>query len=224
MPPIGRITPSTLSWLDSYLGSSGAQYLYADVAAVHGYGATNPEEIVTQVQSLNQTLAKHGLSNLELWDTEASWGALTLVGQQQASWLMRYHVGLAATGVSRFVWYAYDNCSWGTLWEGYCPNSQMPIEHVTEGGAAYGVIESWLSGANLPSCQEYENGLWVCALQRAGGYEAWMLWSSTGTAISVPIPEDASLTVYRNWQNSVGALPAELTVDQMPALVENHDL
>ena len=141
---------------------------------------------------------------------------------------MRYHVALATAGVSRFVWYAYDNCSWGTLWEGYCANPQMPIEHITEGGEAYAVIESWLSGANLPSCQEYENGLWVCELQRTGGYKAWMLWSSTGTAISVPISEAFGLTVYRDWQNSVDELPAELTggqgVDQMPALLEDHDL
>jgi hypothetical protein len=79
----------------------------------------------------------------------------------------------------------------------------MPIERVTEGGGAYAVIESWLSGANLPSGPEYENGLWVYELQRAGGYKRWILWSSTGTQISVPIAEDFGLTVYRDWQNSV---------------------
>jgi hypothetical protein len=63
-----------------------------------------PEEIVSQVQSLNQILGKHGLSNLQLWDTEANWGSLAVVGQTQASWLIRYHVALATTGVSRFVW------------------------------------------------------------------------------------------------------------------------
>ena len=225
MPPISRIIPSFLSWLDSYLGGSGAQYTYADVAAFHGYGsATNAEEIVTQVQSLKQILAKHGLSNLQLWDTEADWGAITPVGQQQASWLMRYHVALAATGVSRFVWFGYDTCVWGTLWEGHCPDPQMPVESLTDGGQAYAVIESWLSGANLLSCQQYENGLWACELQRTGGYVAWVLWSSTGAAISVPIPDDSGLTVYRDWQNNVHTLPAELSVDQMPFLLETQDL
>ncbi len=114
MAPISRVTAANLSWLDSYLATSGTQYPYADVAAFHGYGsATDPEEIVAQVQSLNQTLANHGLSNLPLWNTEASWGSLTSVDQDQASWLMRYHVALALTGVSRFVWYAYDSCGWG---------------------------------------------------------------------------------------------------------------
>jgi hypothetical protein len=136
MPPISRVASYSPSWLDSYLSSAGAPYPYADVAAFHGYGATNPEEIVSQVQSLNQILAKYGMSNLQLWNTEANWGSLPVVGQSQASWLMRYHVALATTGVSRFVWYAYDNCSWGTLWEGYCPNPQMPIEQVTQGSDA----------------------------------------------------------------------------------------
>jgi hypothetical protein len=223
-PTISRITQSNLNWLDSYLGQTGAQYPYADVASFHGYGPTNPEDIVTEVQSLNQVLAKHGLSNLELWDTEADWGETTTVGHQQASWLIRYHMALATTGVSRFLWYAYDNCSWGTLWEGYCPSPQMPVEHATEGGEAYGVIESWLSGATLASCQQYENGLWSCELQRPGGYDAWMLWSSTGTQITIPIPEGSGLTVYRDWQNNVDTLPASLTVDEMPVLVENVDL
>jgi centrosomal CEP192-like protein/ASPM-SPD-2-Hydin domain-containing protein len=224
MPSISRITSSNLTWLDSYLAGSGAQYPYADVASFHGYGAANPEDIVAEVQSLNQILAKHGLSDLQLWNTEASWGSITPVGQQQASWLMRYHVALAATGVSRFVWYAYDSCSWGVLWVGYCDNPQMPNESVTDGGEAYAAIESWLSGANLPSCRQYQNGLWACELQRAGGYEAWMLWSSTGTDISVPIPADFGLTVYRDWQNNVDTLPTELMVDQMPVLIENQDL
>ena len=225
MPSISRITPANLSWLDSYLAGAGAQYPYADVAAFHGYDITSPEDIAIGIQSLNQTLAKHGLSNLQLWNTEASWGSMTPVGQPQASWLMRYHAVLAMSGVSRFIWYSYDNCGWGTLWETtLCSSPQMPVGQLTDPGKSYGVIESWLSGATLPSCQQYANGLWACELQRAAGYDAWMLWSSTGTDITVPIPDNSGLTVYRDWQNNVNTLPTELTVGQMPVLLENHDL
>lgn len=223
MPPISHVNTASLSWLDSYLGTAGANYPYADVAAFHGYGSgSDPEEIVTQVQSLNQTLANHGLSKLQLWNTEASWGSQPSVSLNQAAWLMRYHVALAATGVSRFVWYAYDNCGWGTLWEApWCVDPQMPISQVTDPGAAYGVIEKWLTGAKIVKCQLFENGLWSCELQRPENYSAWMIWSSTGTDITVPIPESSGLTVYRDWQNKVTALPAELTVGQMPVLIGN---
>jgi len=225
LPPINKVNPSNLSWLDSYLATTGPTYPYADVAAFHGYGSTTdgaPEQIVTQVQSLNQILANHGLSNLQLWNTEASWGSLTSVDQDQASWLMRYHVALALTGVSRFIWYAYDNCGWGTLWEApWCSNPLMPLAQVTAPGEAYAVIENWLSGANLVSCQTYQNGLWVCEFERPGNYSAWMVWSSTGTEIAVPIPANSGLTVYRDWQNDVNSLPAELTVGEMPVLLGN---
>jgi hypothetical protein len=224
LPPISRISPANLTWLDAYMATAGAQYPYADVAAFHGYDLTSPEDMATEVPLLNQTLANHGLSNLPLWDTEASWGSLTPVDQDQASWLMRYHAVLATTNVSRFVWYAYDNCGWGTLWEStLCASPQMPVGQLTDPGEAYGVIEGWLSGAILSSCQQYENGLWACELRRAGGYDAWMLWSSAGTEISVPITGSV-LTVYRDWQNNVNALPSELTVGEMPMLLENQDL
>jgi hypothetical protein len=224
-PSISRINPPNLSWLNSYLAAAGARYPYADIAAFHGYGSANPEEIVGQVQSLKQTLAKHGLSNLPLWNTEASWGATTPAGPQQASWLMRYHVAQAVAGVSRFIWYAYDNCGWGTLWEApWCKDPKTPVGQVTDPGEAYAVIENWLAGAILTRCNQYQNGLWACELQRAEGYEGWMVWNSTVTNISIPILRESGLTVSRDWQNKLNALPTEITVNQMPVLLESRDL
>jgi hypothetical protein len=222
-PPISDVNTANLAWLDSYLATAGATYPYADVAAFHGYAYDSPPEyIATQVQMIQQTLANHGMSNLQLWDTEASWGSQPSVDQDQAAWLMRYHVVLATTGVSRFVWYSYDSCGWGTLWEApWCVDPQMPVSQVTDPGIAYGVIENWLSGADLVNCQIYENGLWSCELQRPGNYSAWMVWSSTGTSISVPIPESSGLTVYLDWQNNVNSLPSALTVGEMPVLIGN---
>ena len=100
-----------------------------------------------------------------------------------------------------------------------------PVNQLTVAGVAYGVLEQWLTGANLTQCQQYQNGLWACELQRSGGnYDAWMLWSSTGANISVPVPENFGLTVCRDWQNNVLTLPAQITVNQMPVLLENYDL
>jgi hypothetical protein len=136
---------------------------------------------------------------------------------------MRYHAAQAALGVTRFVWYAYDQCGWGTLWSSpLCTANQGPTGQLTEAGNAYSTIENWFTGANLTQCQQYQNGLWACELQRSGGYDAWMLWSSTGTNLSVPVPQNLGLTVYRDWQGNVHTLPAELTVNQMPVLLENQ--
>jgi hypothetical protein len=183
---------------------------------------SDPEQIVSQVQSLNQILANHGLSTLPLWNTEASWGSLTSVDQDQASWLMRYQAAQAVTGVSRFVWYSYDNCGWGTLWVApWCTGTTMPLSQPTAAGEAYPVIQNWLSGASIVNCQTYENGLWACELQRPGNYSAWMVWSSTGAEIDVPIPATSGLTIYRDWQNNVDSLSSSLTVGEMPVLLGN---
>ena len=197
-------------------------YPYADVASFHGYGYTQPEDIVQGVAQLKQTLKKHGLASRELWDTEASWGITTTDDQEQeVSWLMRFHVAQAVSGVSRFVWYAYDNCAWGTLWGAACGASPDNWQGVRLPGEAYGNLEDWVAGASLNHCDAYEDGLWACELQRPGGYEGWILWDSTGTVRSVPIPSQLQLTKYRDWRNNSRVLPGEIIIDQMPVIVEN---
>jgi hypothetical protein len=155
LPSISTIDTASLAWLDTYLAAAGSQYPYADIAAFHGYNETNPEHIISDVVLLRKTLAAHGLSGLDLWDTEASWGGDNLMTtDQQASWLMRFHVAQAVAGVSRFIWYAYDSCGYGTLWtpgywNGACAKPQGPASTITAPGEAYPVIESWLIGATV---------------------------------------------------------------------------
>ena len=223
LPPISSLGPTSLDWLDSYLAAAGAQHSYADIASFHGYGVVNPEDVISRIQLLRQTLGKHGLATLELWNTEASWGEeTTQVDQPQASWLMRYHADQIAAGVSRLVWYAYDNCEWGTLWTASSCNTQGTQNAMTAPGRAYGVIENWLVGASLDHCEQYKDGLWACELQRIGGYQGWMLWSSSGVSLSVPTPASSGLTEYRDWQDNGKPLPEVITVNQMPVLLENH--
>jgi len=141
--------------------------------------------------------------------------------EQEASWLMRFHVAQAASGVSRFVWYAYDNCAWGTLWGPACGDSTDNWRGLRLPGEAYANLQGWISGATLTHCDYYKDGLWACELQRSSGYEGWILWNSRGTSLTIGIPRALKLTQYRDWRNNVAPLPAEITVDQMPVIVEN---
>jgi hypothetical protein len=222
LPSINSINAANLEWLDSYLATAGGTYSYADVTSFHGYGYAQPEDILQGVPQLRQTLAKHGLSSFELWDTEASWGTSATDDQEQeASWLMRFHITQALSGVSRFVWYAYDNCAWGTLWGPACRNSSDNWQGLRLPGHAYATVEAWMVGATLDHCERYQDGLWACELRRPAGYEGWILWDSTGTSHSVSVPGALQLTQYRDWQNHINALPSEIDVDQMPTLLEN---
>jgi Abnormal spindle-like microcephaly-assoc'd, ASPM-SPD-2-Hydin len=232
LPPIAILTPADYAWLDSYLASAGTSYPYADIAAFHGYvwSGYAPEEVVSGMQLFEQIISKYGLANLPRWNTEVSWQSnASYDDQSQVSWLMRYHATQVALGIQRVVWYAYENCTWGTLWSSpLCSSTEGPadpVSQLTVAGAGYSTIEKWFSGASLTQCQQFQNGLWACELQRSGGnYSAWMLWSSTGARISVPVPGNFGLTVYRDWQNNVLTLPAQITVTQMPVLLENYDL
>jgi hypothetical protein len=222
LPSINSISGPNLTWLDTYLAAAGATYPFADIASFHGYGYTQPEDIVQGVAQLREILGRHGLSQLELWDTEASWGTTTTNDQEQeASWLMRFHMAQAVSGVSRFVWYAYDNCAWGTLWGPACRDSSDNWQGVRLSGEAYANVQGWIVGATLTHCDRYEDGLWACELQRTGGYEAWILWDGTGSSRSVRMPVKPQLTKYRDWRNNTIVLPEEITVDQMPVIIEN---
>ena len=197
LPPISKLDKTSLDWLDSYLSTAGISYPYADVAAFHGYvwSGYQPEHTVTDVHNLQLILAKHGLGQLPLWNTEASFEWDTNLSQDgHASWLLRYHTSQALLGISRFIWYAYDECAWGTLWASpLCTANSGAVNQLTEAGNAYITAQTWLVGANLAQCNQYANGLWVYELKRSGNYDAWMPWSSTGTAISVPLPTSFGL-------------------------------
>jgi len=226
LPPISRVTTANFQWLDAYLSTAGAQYPYADVVAFHGYDAVSPEDAVQEMPLLENVLQKHGLGNLELWDTEASWGdSTTAVTETQASWLMRHYVLQEISGVSRLVWYAYDSCNWGSLFvTPECSAELNTPVGVNDSGTAYATVQHWMTGATVTQCQQYQNGLWACELQRSGDYDAWMLWSTTGSDISVSFPDDTEYTTYRDWQDNPQTLPSQLTVGQTPVLVENQDL
>ena len=222
LPPINSINEANLSWLDAYLAAAGPTYPYADIASFHGYGNEQPEDIVAAVAQLTKTLARHGLSSLELWDTEASWGTSTNDDQkEEVSWLMRFHIAQEVSGVSRFVWYAYDDCATGTLWGPACQNSPDNWQGIRLPGQAYGTVEDWTVGATFDHCEHYQDGFWACQLERAGGYEGWILWYSTGASRLVHVPGRLQLTKYRDWQNNSEVLPEEIIVGQMPVIVEN---
>jgi hypothetical protein len=241
LPPITGIYAGSewnqLTWLSSYLASAGTNYPYADIVAFHGYVPLwntegikyqSPEALASVMPAFKELLDQHGLSNLPLWNTEGSFeNDSALTSQSQASFVVRYYVVQSALGVSRSLWYAYDLCTWGTLWSSpFCPSnaSPGPVGELTPAGQTYSMAENWLTGANLTHCTQYQNGLWACELQRSEGYDAWILWSATGANISVPVPGSFGLTVYRDSQNNVNALPSQLTVNEMPVVLENHDV
>jgi hypothetical protein len=161
-------------WLDSYLASGGAKF--QDAVTFHAYlHDLNPDPAPTLTSWLAQfraLMAKHGISNQELWETEGSWahgtlGAGPLNSDQQVAYLQQMMILCWAAGVARFVWYSYDNLRTAFLWNG----------QLTPAGKAYAELYTWLVGAECTQvAAKASDGTWTVVLTLADGTAATISW------------------------------------------------
>jgi len=194
--------------------------LRSDVLSFHGYEC-QPENINQQLAWLRSVADQHGLRDAQIWDTEASWGKEGGSSEEQeASWLMRSYVVQAASGVSRFYWYAYGSCSWGSLYGPSCGGSPDHQQGMREAGIAYSTVSKWLRGATIESCSSDGEQTWACTLTRPNGYQGVIMWNATSTT-QVQIPAQ-NLVQYRDWRNTANPLGTTINVSPMPILVENQ--
>lgn len=204
-------------WLSTYLSDGGDQS--TEAIAFHGYGNGVAEDISSIVKTYKTVLSAHGLSNLPLWDTESGWadgdGAylVTLSSSQQAAFVAKYYLLQWPLGVSRSVWYAFDGTAqWGQMWD--------PADGLQPDAVAYQQVSNWMIGASMTSpCGLTGNGIWTCGLARPGGYEAQVLWDSTGSA---NWQTAGKFVQYRDLSGSVTPLSPQqlLTIGNQPVLLE----
>jgi hypothetical protein len=226
LPPINATTsPSAKQWLTDWLNYVGSPYPYADIAAFHGYGFTdNPEQIGNGVSFMQGLMQQYGLGSAELWDTEGSWGQASSLQQpeDQASWLIRFQIMQTLAGVSRFTWYAYDNCQWGTLFDRAACPATNGVPGVREPATAFATVQQWLTGAALQGCNGYTDGTWLCQFTRSNGYLAWAAWNSNGNSITLDASALPGMTQFRDWKNQKTAITGSIPVGSMPILIENQ--
>jgi hypothetical protein len=167
-------------WLDQFLQAGGGKYV--DAVAWHAYAgrsnqpAVPPEDLVNQIKKIRAVLAKYGLSNLPLWDTEGGWGNNSQLPdpQLQAAFLARWYLIQYSYGVARAYWYQWDNPTWGTLWsEGTGP---------TPAAQAFTQVHNWLEGSTgATPCSPSQGAIWTCDLIK-GGQRYRVAWSTKDTA------------------------------------------
>jgi hypothetical protein len=188
--PTAQVTtpsPSTgingvANWMGPYLAAGGGQY--ADIVSFHGYSWSQnpgvypqPEDIVGIVDNLKVQTALYGQSNKPLWCTEGSWGGTTGNGftdpDLHAAYVARHYLLQNSEGVVRYYWYAYDNGTWGGLWDS--------TSGLNTSGTAYQQVENWIVGATTGG-QCVQNGtVWNCTYTRSGGYAAEAIWDTSQT-------------------------------------------
>ncbi len=170
-----------LAYLDAYLAKGGGKYV--DVIGYHFYvGREPPEAMVTLIGGVEKILAKHGLSSMPLWSTEAGWlGPDLLPPDTQAAYVARAYILSWVSGVSRLYWYAWENHH-GTRIELVGPDNAT----LTPAGKAFGKIQTWMTDGVLTGCSATANGVWTCGLER-GNRTSHLVWSA-GSETPFPVP------------------------------------
>jgi hypothetical protein len=208
-----------VSWLDSYLSAGGVQA--TDIVSFHGYGFTyDPEDITAAMAAIKASAHSAGLDDAEVWDTEASWGDTSLINSdQQLRWIVAFHLFQAASGVKRFMWYAYNSPIWGTLTTD--PMSSTGYQ-LTGAGRAYNTVVDLLSGNTLNGCGRDPQGVWECEISNQQGYLGVVLWSDGATVNYAVDPALKIVSVYDFGTDTRTPLAgSQVEVGVVPQLLEN---
>jgi hypothetical protein len=175
-------TGGGIGWLDDFLRKGGARYV--DVIGYHFYVyPQTPEAMVGLIQRVKQTLANNGASDKPIWGTEQGWAGPKPFPSEEvgAAYIARAYTLSWAAGVTRLYWYSWYDHKWVAL-----ETTEADNQMLTQAGRAYAIIQQWLSGARMDSCNKGADGTYNCQLARDGAKE-WIVWNANGmTNFSVP--------------------------------------
>lgn len=205
-----------VGWLDEYLARGGCRY--ADVIGYHFYVTPEPpEKMISLIQKVKSSLRSRGCANKPLWNTESGWASPKHFSSdaEAAGYMMRTYLVNWLMGVDRCYWYAWDNHNWSTLELTTRSGNQM-----TEVGAAYGVIRSWMLGSVLRSCSRQGSETWICRLDRRHG-TGWVLWSE-GDPKQFSVPSSWHVDQIKSWNGGISADKKQIA-GAAPILLEGRN-
>jgi hypothetical protein len=174
---------------DNFLAAGGGKYF--DVVSQHFYYADEPEQAVTTIHAMQKIMAKHGLNDVPLWNTEVGvpfvakdkkWTGMSLEDLVYAQTLRTYLLN-ASAGISRVYWYAWDNKEFGF----FDPKTNLDI-----GSGAASAAVRLLDGIKSVSCQAKGN-LWQCRVI-ASNRDFKVIWLTGKTTQSTKMAFDQATT------------------------------
>ena len=212
-----------MAWLDEFISKGGKDCF--DVVGFHFYTLAHesPEALIPLVKQVRVILAKHGLTSLEIWNTESGWlirnahRPITvpwrvLDDEMAAAYVSRALILGWSLGLRRFYWYAWDDGNYGLL--------ETEDGSMKKAAIAYRSTERWIAGAKSLSCNRQDALLMVCKMEK-DGKSAWIVWSVDGYR-SFNIPKGLNVTSQEMiLGNSVTkAHEKALMVGQIPILMQ----
>lgn len=212
--PVGGAAPN---WMDGFLSQGGGPSV--DIIAYHSYVTQAvAEQVVSQAKNMHAVMAKYGQQNKPLWSTEAGWGRDTDIPDLnlQAAFVARYYVLHWSFGIQRLYWYAWNNPTFGTMWDS--------TSGLHPAAATYKVVENWLVGAVMPqACSIASNATYTCPLTRSGGYQGLIVFNPSST-LSYTAP--SQYMQYRDIKGATHAMPTNgvVTIGPAPLLLEKQQV
>jgi hypothetical protein len=172
-----------------------------------------PEALVTELSAIRTAMLNTSAETKPLWNDQPSWTLPSsgLSDTDQASYVARAVVLNASSGITRLAWYAWDE-NQNTALRLSDSNAQP-----TAAAFAYGVIEGWLSGAQINGCSANAQQLWSCQLVR-NGQPSWILWSTAG-AVQASGLGMTTITDLAGNQQAIGQA-GTITLGAAPVLLQ----
>jgi hypothetical protein len=222
--------------LDAFLSAGGGSLI--DIVGFHFYqvDTTEPERLPALVEQVRQTMAKHGIADKPLWNTEAGLiiargdrkvvplepngiGVLShvLTPRDAAARMARFLLLGASAGIERYFWFAWDSGSMG-LSDLPGPKTRRVQNSV---GVAYGTVARWMTDAQLRPCRSAGDDTWVCELLRRER-SAWVVWRPSGVGRWRPPADGSPLAVEYLDGRSEDASGGEVAVGPGPVLVKRR--
>ncbi len=167
--------------MDAYLAAGGNRQ--TDIISFHYYGV--PEQIPQYHPALLEVMARHGVANLPVWNTEYGYliedptspnthpligGAFARVlpDTEAAAWLARSYIIAASLGIERFYWHMWDGRNMGLV--------TFKGRRINAAGVAHGTVARWLTDRRVGPLQQAGN-LVVCPITDNGKPWGWAVWT-----------------------------------------------
>jgi hypothetical protein len=220
-PTITVLSPATtdstpeLKWQDTFFRQGGGKY--ADVISQHFYPQTStPEDLMKYISQFKALMAKYGLANKPLWNTESGWlkPAMIESDRQAMAYIARIYLINWASGVQRFYWYAWDNQAAVSL---YLTNiDRKTPTPVTKG---YEQIQKWMVGSQMQQCTANFARTWICHFSRKG-QPFWVVWNQN-RQLAFTVPPNWQVRKIQDLSGKSTPLPSsrQVTVDFSPVLL-----
>jgi hypothetical protein len=188
---------------------------YADIIGYHFYVEPNPpEDMLPLINSVKSTMAKNGMGDKPLWNTECGWDKRKnfALDDEPSAYLGRAVLLNWAAGVSRFYWYSWDNNKYSLRF------TQDDETTPTTAALALAQMEKWLIGSKISSCSRNSDGLWTCHLTAPDGTPEEIVWHPDhGTKIK---PGHGNASAVEELTKGRRNAPSDMDVGIAPVLVQ----